>query len=81
MTPRPRKEADLSTYTGRFAERLRMLREKKKMTVEELAAVLKVQPIAVYKWEQGTRSPHISDLPAIAEVFKIKKVKDVLPEN
>lgn len=80
MAPK-RKEVDETTYEGRFAARLRMLRGKAGLTVEELAEKLNVKPITVYGWESGKRSPHISNLPAIAELFGFKRVRDVLPEK
>jgi len=81
MTPRERKPLDLETYEGRFAQRLKALREKAKLSVEELATILGVSPHAVYYWESGRRQPKISDLPKIAEVLSMKKAKDLLPNE
>ena len=81
MSPRPRKQIDTTTYEGRFAVRLKMLREKAKLTVEQFAEAIGVKPITVYGWEQGRSSPHISNLPAIAEAFEFKRVRDILPER
>ena len=78
---KPRKEVDTSTYEGRFAVRLKVLREKAGLTVEEFAEKLSVKPITVYGWEQGRSAPHVGSFPAIAEVFKIKRPRDILPER
>ena len=78
---RSRKNIDTSTYSGRFAVRLRMLREKAGLTVDELAEQLKVKPVTIYGWEQGRSVPHIESFPAIAEVFKIKHPRAILPEK
>ena len=79
MSPRPRKDVDQNTYAGRFAVRLKMLREKAGWTVEELAEQLGVSDQTVYYWETGRRQPKISDLPKIAQVLGVKRVKDILP--
>ncbi len=80
MTP-ARKPPDTSTYSGRFAVRLRMLREKAGLTVEEVATELGVKTITVYGWEQGRSMPHFDNIPAIAELFSFKRSRDVLPEK
>ena len=81
MAPRTRKEVDTSTYGGRFAARLRMLREKAGCTPEQVAETLGVSYQAVYYWESGLRQPKISDLPKIAEAFGMKKARDILPNE
>ena len=78
---RPRKEIDTETYAGRFAARLTELREKKKLTAEEMAVLLEVSDQAIYYWESGRRQPHILDLPKIAKVLGVKKAKDILPNE
>ncbi len=59
MNARPRKKIDTSTYTGRFAERLKMLREKAKLTPEEAAERIGITPTTVYHRESLQRSPRI----------------------
>ena len=81
MTPRIRKEVDLTTYMGRFADRLRMLREKKKLTVEEAAVKIGVKAVTIYKWEAATNAPNLADLPCIASIYGLKKTKDILPNE
>ena len=79
MSPRPRKAIDLDTFEGRFAWRLRVLREKAKLTVEEFAEKLGVTGQCVYDWEIGRSQPKISDLPKIAKAFGMKRLRDILP--
>ena len=81
MTPRLRKEIDTSTYTGRFAARLKALREKAGMSVEEVAAQLEISAVAIYHWEAANRQPKISDLPIIAEVLGVSKARLILPDE
>ena len=75
-----RKAVDVSTFEGRFAVRLRTLREKAKLTHEEVAEALETSVTTVYRWEAGLRQPQISDLPKIAKVLKIK-ARTLLPEE
>ena len=61
MSPRQRKEVDTSTYEGRFAVRLRMLREKAGMNVHVLAEKSGVSKTTILNWESGIRKPIVSD--------------------
>ena len=81
MSARPRKTIDTSTYEGRFAARLKELREKAKLTPEQVAEALGMNLSSIYHWESGTRAPNIGDLPAVAKVLKLKKTKDLLPNE
>ena len=76
---RPRKEVDISTYEGRFAVRLKTLREKAGYSVESFAEELGMKLSTVYAWEQGVNSPNIATLPKIAEVLKIETIRNLLP--
>jgi len=76
---RARKEVDTSTFVGRFAVRLRSLREKKKMTVEELAEKSGIPSPTLYRWESGTSAPDIETFPNLAKALEIK-VRTLLPE-
>ena len=67
------------TFDGRFAWRLQALRERAKLSVEEMAEALKVTNQCIYDWEAGRRQPKISDLPKIAQVLGIKRLRDILP--
>ncbi len=75
MNARPRKEIDTSTYEGRFAARLRALREKKKMTVEELAERTGIPSTTLYRWESGDRCPINEQILLVAEALQIKASK------
>jgi len=81
MSPRPRKKIDLDTYEGRVAWRLRALRARAKLTVEEMAEKLGVDNQTVYNWERGRHQPKISLLPKIAQVLGMKRAIDILPRE
>jgi len=78
---RPRKKIDLKTYEGRFAWRLMVLREKAGLTVEEAAEKIGVHWTSVYDWERARKRPDIRKLPKISEIYKVKKAKDLLPNE
>ncbi len=80
MSP-ARKEPDASTYAGRFAIRLRQLREKAKLTHEQVADQLGLSTVTVYQWESGISSPKIPMFPNIAKIYNLKKAKDLLPNE
>ena len=83
MTPK-RKEPDLSTYSGRVAARLRMLRDRAGLSVEEVAAQLtelsktEIDRFRIYKWESGIASPPYDFLPYLARIFGVS-VRGLLP--
>ena len=78
---RHRKAIDTSTYEGRFAVRLRMLREKTGMNVHELAAESGVSKTTILNWESGIRKPIVSDtLLKLADALEVK-VRTLLPEK
>ena len=79
MSPRPRKKLDLDTFEGRVAWRLRALRNRANLSVEEMAEKLGVTGQCVYDWEIGRSQPKISLLPKIAEVLGIKGLRNILP--
>ena len=79
MTPKPRKEIDTSTYTGRFALRLRSLREKKGLSVDEFSAKTGIPRQTLYNWESNISQPPIGQLPVLAEGLGVKIAK-LLPE-
>ncbi len=80
MSARPRKEIDTSTYTGRFAERLKMLREKAGLSVEELAERSGIPSPTLYRWEQGAKAPSIERFPELAAALKIT-VSGMMPKK
>ena len=78
---RLRKTVDTSTYEGRFAARLKELREKAKLTPEQVAEALGVTLKMVYSYEDGSHLPKVAAYPRLAELFKQKKVNALLPEK
>ena len=78
---RPRKEIDTSTYTGRFAARLKALRGKTGLTVQEVAERIGVIDKTVYHWETGYTSPKTEQLPILAEALNLKSVRTLFPEK
>lgn len=86
MNPAPKKP-DETTYSGRFAARLRMLREKAGLTVDDVVAAIdksnssrrnSPKAGAIYSWEQGRATPHMDLFPAIAKALKVS-IRDLLP--
>ena len=85
MSP-ARKEPDLSSYRGRFAARLKSLRENAGLSVEEAAGLLIDAGVVrsqntIYNWEAALGLPKIVDFPAIAEVYGVKSPRNLLPEK
>ena len=76
---RPRKEVDTSTYTGRFAVRLKTLREKAGYSVVELAEVSGIPKNTLIRWEAAQNSPPLETLPVLAEALEIR-VRTLIPE-
>ena len=81
MAARPRKEVSLDTYEGRFAARLKMLREKAKLTPEQVAKELGVSVVAIYHWEAANRTPPLAAFPKFARLYRLKKIGDLLPNE
>jgi transcriptional regulator with XRE-family HTH domain len=77
---RQRKEIDTSTYSGRFAERLRMLREKKGLSVDQLAEKSGISRTTLYNWESTISQPLIEQLPALADALGVK-IGKLFPEK
>jgi transcriptional regulator with XRE-family HTH domain len=77
---RPRNAVDTSTYEGRFAVRLRTLREKAGWTVDELAIKTGIPIATLYSWENASRSPVSNDLLLVAQALKTD-VRNLLPKE
>jgi transcriptional regulator with XRE-family HTH domain len=77
---RPRNPVDTSTYSGRFAARMRALREKTGLTMEELADKTGVSVATLYSWENASRSPVNDDLLNVAKVLNVN-VRNLLPKE
>lgn len=81
-----KKETDQATYSGRFAARLRLLREKAGLTVDEVVAAMELQGYttarrSIYNWEQAKTSPPLNAFPLLAQVLKLKTVRSLIPEE
>jgi transcriptional regulator with XRE-family HTH domain len=81
MSPRQRKEVDTSTYSGRFALRLKMLREKTGMTVDQLAEASGISRKTLYNWESRMRAPSIDDVLLILAEHLNVEVRTLLPKE
>lgn len=79
MNARSRKPVDETTYIGKFAVRLRKLREKTGMNIDQLAEASGIPQRTLYHWESGTKAPTIERFPELAEALNVK-VRTLLPE-
>ena len=52
-----------------FGQRIKELREEKKLTQEQLAQKLKLDRSTIAKWETGEAMPRADKLPVLAEVL------------
>ena len=85
MSPAP-KAPDESTYGGRFASRLRALRMKAGLTVQEAAELLSEQGLPLkeatyYSWESGRSTPPLNAFPILAKVLKLGTPRSLLPNE
>lgn len=80
MTP-ARKDPDLSNYSGRFAARLRKLREKTGLTHEQVAKAMKVTITTYYRWESGQNHPKPDYLPKLAKTLGIDNIRTLIPQK
>lgn len=54
-----------------IGDKIKALRQKKRITQEELANLLFVSPQAISKWEKGISVPDTSILVPLADIFKV----------
>jgi len=78
--PRKRKEIDDSTYSGRFAVRLRELRDNAGLSTRELSEKSGIPKSTIEGWECGKRSAVNEEFPALAEALGVK-TRVLFPEN
>ena len=78
---RPRKEVDQSTYEGRFAARLKALRVKAGLSVDETAERIGVTPGTIYHWETAHSFPKPGQFSILAEALNLKNVRTLFPEK
>lgn len=80
-----RREPDLSTFSGRFADRLRELRSKTNLTLHQVADKLRENGIdtsyrSISRWEAGETDPPIKAFPALASAYNVT-VRSLLPKE
>lgn len=83
MAPAARP-ADESTYSGRFAARLRMLREKTGMSGQQFVEALQAQGLSIkqsgyYSWESGQSEPPFDSLPTLAKCLALSSPRLLFP--
>ena len=76
-----RIEIDTSTYSGRFAVRLRTLREKAGYTVQDVSMTLGIPERTLYGWEAGYSEPKYDILPILAALYGVNSPRTLLPEK
>jgi transcriptional regulator with XRE-family HTH domain len=77
---------DETTYAGRFAARLKTLRENTGLTAQEFGDNLyfegrKIPLNTYYNWESGRYPPPLNALPVLADALKLKSVRSLMPEK
>jgi len=63
-----------------LGEKIKLYRENKKMTQNEIADILGVKPATVSKYESGILEPNVESLKKLAETFEIS-VDELLKED
>ena len=56
---------------NRFNQKLKELREEKKLLQKQLASELGVSQVTIARWETGSREPSFDDLIKIAKYFGV----------
>ena len=67
-------------YSGRFAVRLRTLREKAGLTVPDIAEVTSIPVQTLYNWERAKNTPPVDAYPILAKAYGVR-VRTLLPEE
>ena len=80
MSP-ARIEPDTRTYSGRFAAKLRGLREKVELLPEDVAEQMGVGLTTIYSWERGDTFPKPEQLLLLSNVLGLKSVKTLFPDR
>ena len=63
-----------------LGEKIKLYRENKKMTQNEVAGILDVSPATISKYESDALEPNIESLKRLAELFEIS-VDELLNEK
>jgi len=84
MSP-AKKEVDMTTYSGRIAAKMRIVREKKQLDAAKVAKRMTkfgwpITMAAYRHWENGTRKQNVDAIPYIAKALGVKP-HDILPEK
>ena len=79
MTP-GRAQPDLTTYKGRFGSHIRTIREKLKLTQQEVADACGVTDVTISNWESGKRFPDAEIIPLLAKTLRRKNIRDLFPD-
>lgn len=61
----------LDTEMTAFAERLRKLREQRKLTQTRLAELLAISPRVYNRWERGVATPHLDTVVKLADILQV----------
>jgi transcriptional regulator with XRE-family HTH domain len=78
--PRPRREADLSTYQGRVAARLNELVLKRGWSNQQVADMLGIEEPTLRTYLRGDRVLPLNLVPSIAKAFGYGTAHGWLPE-
>lgn len=76
---RPEKPVDESTYSGRFAVRLRKLRDERGLTNKQLAEMSGIPKGTIEIWCSGNSVPSLEQMPPMAKALNLK-VSELFPE-
>jgi hypothetical protein len=85
MNPAPIPPDD-STYSGRFAARLKELRVKNGLTVPQVLEQMKelgnpISQRSLYSWEAGGAEPSVNAIRALSKVYKLRSPRYLLPKE
>lgn len=81
-----RVEPDMSTYSGRVSNKLRLARDAANLSVKQLAKKMKalgfeVASTTLTAWENGQTKPNLDAIPYFAKAVKLKQsdITEIFP--
>lgn len=82
---RPLKAVDETTYSGRFAARMRKLREKTGLTGDQMAEAITNAGFnctrrQYYQWESAKAEPPLDAMPVMASVYGVQP-RSIFPQK
>lgn len=77
MAGRPATLPDIDTFAGAIGAEIRRRRERKRLSVPDVAAAVGSLPSSWYQWERGLHLP-LERLPAIAKALGCSP-RDLMP--